>query len=281
MEITNGLGKPYRTRFDIVEGHNNNGNSYINDSDDESSRSDSDENSINWVEQAILNPFPLSGPQCEGRAATYTPPRDALALALMDNKPTEGIENYTEWLIDLKMLDMGTHFKEGKCGKVFGGSYKGEDVAIKILERPQNPFKNKFNNEELAHVVSKILEKEQSMAQQVQQEIRMLTQLKHPNIVGFIGACLKPKVWCIVTQYSELGSVKQQNRPVPLKLAVNQALDVARGMAYAHGLGIVHEDLNSYNILIFPDKSIKIAGFGEARIEEKTEETGTYRWMAP
>ncbi|KAF2314778.1 hypothetical protein GH714_033527 [Hevea brasiliensis] len=44
-------------------------------------------------------------------------------------------------------------------------------------------------------------------------------------------------------------------------------------------------DLKSDNLLIFGDKSIKIADFGVARIEVQTEgmtpETGTYRWMAP
>ncbi|XP_020998628.1 serine/threonine-protein kinase STY13 [Arachis duranensis] len=128
------------------------------------------------------------------------------------------------------------------------------------------------------------------MEQQFQQEVMMLATLKHPNIVRFIGACRKPMVWCIVTEYAKGGSVRQslmkrQNRSVPLKLAVKQALDVARGMAYVHGLGLIHRDLKSDNLLIFGDKSIKIADFGVARIEVQTEgmtpETGTYRWMAP
>lgn len=79
--------------------------------------------------------------------------------------------------------------------------------------------------------------------------------------------------------------MKRQNRSVPLKLAVKQALDVARGMEYLHSLNLIHRDLRSDNLLIATDKSIKIAGFGVARIEVQTEgmmpETGTYRWMAP
>lgn len=199
---------------------------------------------------------------------------DALARALMDsNSLTEGLENYEEWTIDLRKLNMGEAFAQGAFGKLYRGTYKGEDVAIKILERPENDP-----------------ERAQLMEQQFQQEVKMLATLKHPNIVRFIGACRKPMVWCIVTEYAKGGSVRQflmkrQSRSVPLKLAVKQALDVARGMAYVHGLGLIHRDLKSDNLLIFSDKSIKIADFGVARIEVQTEgmtpETGTYRWMAP
>lgn len=199
---------------------------------------------------------------------------DALARALMDsNTPTEGLENFDDWTIDLRKLNMGDAFAQGAFGKLYRGTYNGEDVAIKILERPEND-----------------LGRAQLMETQFQQEVMMLATLKHPNIVRFIGACRKPMLWCIVTEYAKGGSVRQfltrrSNRSVPLKLAVKQALDVARGMAYVHGLGLIHRDLKSDNLLIFADKSIKIADFGVARIEVQTEgmtpETGTYRWMAP
>lgn len=199
---------------------------------------------------------------------------DALAKALMDPRyPTETLQNYDEWAIDLRKLNMGMAFAQGAFGKLYKGIYNGEDVAIKLLERPENDP-----------------ERAQLMEQQFAQEVMMLANLRHQNIVRFIGACRKPVVWCIVTEYAKGGSVRQflmkrQNRSVPLKLAVKQALDVARGMAYVHGLGLIHRDLKSDNLLIFADKSIKIADFGVARIEVQTEgmtpETGTYRWMAP
>ncbi|KAM0020490.1 putative dual-specificity kinase TKL-Pl-4 family [Helianthus debilis subsp. tardiflorus] len=199
---------------------------------------------------------------------------DALARALLDPRfPTGGLENYIEWTIDLRKLSMGSAFAQGAFGKLYKGTYNGVDVAIKLLEKPEND-----------------LDRAQLMEQQFQQEVMMLARLKHPNIVRFIGACRKPMVWCIVTEYAKGGSVRQfltkrQNRSVPLKLAVKQALDVARGMEYVHALGLIHRDLKSDNLLISADKSIKIADFGVARIEVQTEgmtpETGTYRWMAP
>ncbi|XP_071700207.1 serine/threonine-protein kinase STY13-like [Rutidosis leptorrhynchoides] len=59
---------------------------------------------------------------------------------------------------------------------------------------------------------------------------------------------------------------------------------VAKGMEFIHGVGVIHRDLKSDNLLIASDRSIKIADFGFARIEAQTEsmtpEMGTYRWMA-
>uniref|UniRef100_A0A804MAN8 non-specific serine/threonine protein kinase n=1 Tax=Zea mays TaxID=4577 RepID=A0A804MAN8_MAIZE len=170
---------------------------------------------------------------------------DALAQALMDPRyPTETLKDYEEWTIDLAKLHMGMPFAQGAFGKLYRGTYNGEDVAIKLLERPEaDP------------------ERAGLMEQQFVQEVMMLATLRHQNIVKFIGACRKPVVWCIVTEYAKGGSVRQF-------LAKRQ-----------------NRDLKSDNLLISGDKSIKIADFGVARIEVKTEgmtpETGTYRWMAP
>ncbi|KAE8691419.1 serine/threonine-protein kinase HT1-like isoform X8 [Hibiscus syriacus] len=182
---------------------------------------------------------------------------DALAQALMDSRyPIERLQNYDEWTIDLRKLNMGTAFAQGAFGKLYRGTYTGDNVAIKILERPAN-------SPEKAQVME-------------QQELMMLATLKHLNIVRFTGACRKPMVWCIVTEYAKGGSVwqfltRRQNRAVPLKLAVKQALDVARGMTYVHGLGFIHRDLKSDNLLIASDKSIKIAEFVVACIDVQTE----------
>lgn len=246
---------------------------------DNSSVGSNDSHTLMHYQQHGIRPIPTSNYSVghsvlrPGRVS-HTLSDDVLTQTLMDERyPTEGLQNYDEWTLDLRKLNVGLPFAQGAFGKLYKGSYNGEDVAIKLLEMPEyNP------------------ERAQFMEQQFAQEVKMLANLKHPNIVRFIGGCRKPMVWCIVTEYAKGGSVRQflmkrQNRTVPLKVAVKQALDVARGMAYVHGLGFIHRDLKSDNLLISADKSIKIADFGVARIEVKPEgmtpETGTYRWMAP
>ncbi|RRT56997.1 hypothetical protein BHE74_00049219 [Ensete ventricosum] len=140
---------------------------------------------------------------------------DALVHALMDMRhPTETLQGYEEWTIDLNKLNMGLPFAQGAFGKLYKGAYNGEDVAIKLLERPDND-----------------LERAQLMEQQFVQEVMMLATLKHPNIVRLIGACRKPVVWCIVTEYAKGGSVRQflmkrQNREMIQHRPYDHKVDV-------------------------------------------------------
>ncbi|OMO83114.1 hypothetical protein CCACVL1_11550 [Corchorus capsularis] len=223
-------------------------------------------------------------PKYEVNLPNATKPRvgpkyDALAKALMDNRyPTLGLEYHDEWTIDLKKLSIGVCFAAGTFGKVFLGRYDGQDVAIKLLERPAGN-----NRPEVVR----------ALQWQFRQEVLFLAGLKHPNVVKLVGACRKRMVWCIVTEYAKGGSVRkyletrQQNglHSMPLRLIFRRALDIAKGMAYIHSFGIIHRDLKSENLLIGSDNSIKIADFGMARIEAKYEAmtpyTGTLRWMAP
>ncbi|AQK60314.1 Protein kinase superfamily protein [Zea mays] len=140
-----------------------------------------------------------------------------------------------------------------------------EDALAQVLMDPNHPtevghggsfcsrslwklYRGIYNGEDVA---IKLLEKSEndperahSMEQQFVQEVMMLSRLSHPNIVRFIGACRKSVVWCTITEYAKGGSVRQF---------------------------LARRDLKSDNLLISADKSIKIADFGVARIEVKTE----------
>ncbi|KAH7351948.1 hypothetical protein KP509_19G021700 [Ceratopteris richardii] len=196
---------------------------------------------------------------------------DLLISALLDERyPTEGLEGYQEWTVDISRLIIGPAFAQGAFGRIYKASYNCQDVAVKILERPRN------DNERAL-----LLE------QQFAQEVVMLGSLRHKNVLRFVGACQKPGVWCIITEYVKGGSLRSylaKKRAPPLRLAIRHALDISRGMEYLHSNAVIHRDLKSDNLLM-ADRCVKIADFGVARIEvhseDMTPETGTYRWMAP
>ncbi|ERM99427.1 hypothetical protein AMTR_s00131p00078100 [Amborella trichopoda] len=64
---------------------------------------------------------------------------DNLASALMDdNHPVEGLRHFKEWTLDLRNLQMCIPFARGAFGHLYRATYNGEEVVVKIIERPND-----------------------------------------------------------------------------------------------------------------------------------------------
>ncbi|KAI4341401.1 hypothetical protein MLD38_026130 [Melastoma candidum] len=182
-------------------------------------------------------------------------------------------EGEEQWSADMSQLFIGCKFASGRHSRIYRGTYKQRDVAIKLISQPEE-------DEDMAVLVEK----------QFTSEVALLFRLRHVNIISFIGACKKPPVFCIITEYMAGGSLRkflhhQEPHSVPLRLVLKIALDIAHGMQYLHSQGVLHRDLKSENILLSEDMCVKVADFGISCLESQTGSakgfTGTYRWMAP
>jgi serine/threonine protein kinase len=71
--------------------------------------------------------------------------------------------------------------------------------------------------------------------------------------------------------------------PVPLADAVHVARQVARGLAHAHGRGVLHRDLKPANIFLCDDGRVKLLDFGLAHLLGRggSQGSGTPGYMAP
>ena len=49
----------------------------------------------------------------------------------------------------------------------------------------------------------------------VRRQVRVMTALRHPNVVLFMAACTKPPKMCIVMEYMALGSLFDVRAPHP------------------------------------------------------------------
>jgi serine/threonine protein kinase len=174
--------------------------------------------------------------------------------------------------IDVRDVEIGKRIGAGGFAEVFKGRYRGTEVAVKrLLQKP-----GAAGDKALADFKA---------------EVAMMTGLRHPNIVLFMGVCLKPL--CLVTEFCSRGNLFDllHNSKVKLDwpLKLRMALDAARGMNFLHTHTpvIIHRDLKSLNLLVDEKWCVKVSDFGLSRFKAPsksslmTAQCGTFHWMAP
>lgn len=109
-------------------------------------------------------------------------------------------------------------------------------------------------------------------------EIRNWEKLNHRNIIKLIRPKVDP-VPHFQLEYAQNGSVHQQlteNGRLDVAKSCMIAFDVARGLEYAHDMGIVHGDINPKNILLSKYGEAKITDLGLAKIASSNSEVKGY-----
>ncbi|KAJ1957624.1 kinase-like protein [Linderina pennispora] len=126
---------------------------------------------------------------------------------------------------------------------------------------------------------------------EIRHEINVVKQLRHENIVKFIGVSAYKKRLCIVTELCDKGDLFDFMKRVPKPPFAQLMMlmhDIALGVSYLHTRrpSIIHRDLKSMNVLISADNRAKINDFGLARIRPRMNTMvhtacGTPNWQAP
>ncbi|CAE1141701.1 DDR2 [Acanthosepion pharaonis] len=111
-------------------------------------------------------------------------------------------------------------------------------------------------------------------------EIKIMSQLKDPNIVRVLGVCTQEEPLCMIVEYMKYGDLNQfilEHVPEsPVAAATNaktlsygclifMASQIASGMKYLESLNMVHRDLATRNCLVGHNYCIKISDFGMSR----------------
>ncbi|PUZ74858.1 hypothetical protein GQ55_1G100200 [Panicum hallii var. hallii] len=184
------------------------------------------------------------------------------------NKP---LLPYEEWRIEFSEITVGIRVGVGFFGEVFRGLWNGTDVAIKVF------LEQDLTTENMKDFCN---------------EISILSRLRHPNVILFLGACMKPPHLSLVTEYMELGSLyslihsKMHKMKLHWKRRLKMLCDICRGLMCMHRLKIVHRDLKSANCLVNKYWTVKICDFGLSQIMSDSamndnSSAGTPEWMAP
>lgn len=112
-------------------------------------------------------------------------------------------------------------------------------------------------------------------------EARAVARLSHPNIVTVIDRGDDDGRQYIVFENVEGENLKQlvvRTGRLPVRQALELALAVADGLAFAHDHGLVHRDVKPQNVLLSDEGEVKVTDFGIARslhVEHGVTQTGT------
>jgi serine/threonine-protein kinase len=102
-----------------------------------------------------------------------------------------------------------------------------------------------------------------ALADRLEEEARALADLSHPRIVRVLDVVRENGAVYLVNEWVAGMSLAERIRraaPMPPEVAVDLATDVARALAAAHALGLVHGDVRPENVLI--------GGDGRARLDD-------------
>ncbi|KAJ3104076.1 Serine/threonine-protein kinase 4 [Phlyctochytrium planicorne] len=121
-------------------------------------------------------------------------------------------------------------------------------------------------------------------------ELDILKICSNPNIVAFKGHGIKDLNLMLFMEYCDGGSLHSILHALGKSLSEEQIscvmFEMALGLSYLHGKGIIHRDIKAGNILLTADGQIKISDFGiSAKLRSSNSRTmtfiGTPYWMAP
>jgi eukaryotic-like serine/threonine-protein kinase len=112
-------------------------------------------------------------------------------------------------------------------------------------------------------------------------EARSVAALSHPNVVTVIDRGEHEDRQFIVFEYVEGENLKrliERRGPAPVPNALELAIQIARGLAFAHQQGLIHRDVKPQNVLLNGDGRAKVTDFGIARslnVQRGMTQTGT------
>ncbi|MDX1430281.1 MAG: serine/threonine-protein kinase [Rhodothermales bacterium] len=137
-------------------------------------------------------------------------------------------------------------------------------------------------------VAIKVPHKQNGEFDELLREPRLLAALDHVNIVSIVTAEKADDYFFIVMEFVEGESLEariQREKGIALATAIDFSRQIATGVAYAHGQGVLHRDLRPGNVLVTPEGRVKITDFGTSRFLEVAEQASTIigspPYMAP
>jgi len=186
--------------------------------------------------------------------------------------PNAMFSNGFSWQIDANELEFSKVLGEGTSAQVFRGTYRSQEVAIKVLKEKTD--------------AKTLLE--------FRKEFEIMSALRSPHVVFFYGAALSPSL-CMVLEFCAKGALydvlSDLTQKITWKHVFRAAIDTVKGLLCLHNWKpqIVHRDMKSLNLLVDENWTVKVSDFGTSRFtsgDKSNSSTlsklrGTYAYCPP
>ncbi|KAG8933691.1 Protein kinase [Tulasnella sp. 417] len=241
---------------------------------------------VNGPAAAVVGPPPVKPLQDSGKA--IEPPAGVAAASAALEGKTKGPPPETERRIStlsepqiMEKLKQVVSQDDPKAIyatiRKIGQGASGHVYVAKILS---NGRKVAVKQMDLAHQPRKEL---------IVNEILVMKESQHPNIVNFLDAYLvkNTELW-VVMEYMEGGALTDiiENNTLEEDQISSICLETCKGLCHLHLQHIIHRDIKSDNVLLDAQGRVKITDFGFcAKLTDQKSKratmVGTPYWMAP
>ncbi|KAH8503414.1 hypothetical protein H0E87_014622 [Populus deltoides] len=133
---------------------------------------------------------------------------------------------------------------------------------------------------------------------QLEQEIKVLSQLKHPNIVQYYGSEVVSNssgyfrlmtnsiyIWSMFIRVQSINTLHEHCGAITESVVSNFSRHIVSGLAYLHSMKTIHRDIKGANLLVDASGVVKLADFGMAKLltgqAADLSLKGSPYWMAP
>ena len=205
-----------------------------------------------------------------------------------------------DWKLSRKDLLLKQELSRTLKSTLYQATWQGVDVAVKCAGLHDEAMSAQLLSNHHGQSSSGNGDDE-DITEELLHEIDLLSSLRHPDLVMFLGACIEQHlpIVCVMEflpggdlEHFYMAQRRKHDAAVwhpGIRQVLQWSLALGRALSFLHGRGVVHRDLKPMNLLLTKYLEIKVSDFGISKLMAHCESEGismtggigSWRYMAP